>query len=254
MKSKIIALVALAACFCTPGQSRGQALPATVRPALKFPQIGKWTIRVTLRDAPSPTPSPGQAKAPKPAGSKMLTSIDVTADANPELRREIAKWSDGSTTELWKIDGAWYCMASDNHQVIGMNSPGGGNFVPYWKSFTAGDFLRIVSSGTGVLTTYYSTPALLYTGVHKENGTNFIAPSPDSKTGNGSAPVFSTPEGLFVNPQTSYPIAYYNPIAVYAFSNIIEGLTEKLVPPPLFNGAAHSAADNAFIPRPPRRP
>jgi hypothetical protein len=253
MKNKIIALVALAACFCAPGQSRGEALPATARPTVKLPQNGKWTIQFSLRDAPTPSPSPGQRQAPKLARTKSLKSIDVTANANPELRREIVHWSDGSSTELWKIQGAWYC-AADRNQVIGLNSFGGGNFVPYWKSFTAGEFLRIVSSGTGILTTYYSTPALLYTGVHKENGTNYIPPSPDSKTGNGSAPVFSTPEGLFVNPQTSYPIAYYNLLAVYAFNNITDGLTEKLVPPPTFAGAARSAADEAYIARPPRRP
>ena len=250
MQKKIIAVL-MATCLCALTQGRGQSLPTQPRPLVRLPQNGgTWTIQFKPRTPAAPTPKPGQARV---AGPKTLQSISVVSTR--DLRRERLQWSDGTSSELWKINGEWF-FADQGQPAQSVNVIPGGHIYTDWKSFDNNQLQQLAKSGTGVLTAYYNTPALLYTATRAEEVISYST-SLDGilKAGKTSGPSsIKSPMGLYVNPETSYPIAYLDLNGDYVFSNVTEGLAENLVVPPDFARVVKLSIDAAYIPKPPNHP
>jgi hypothetical protein len=100
-------------------------------------------------------------------------------------------------------------------------------------------------------------PAVLYTKIETETVLNYAifpneAPSPGSQA--PQAIVATRPMGLYVSPLTNYPIAYLDSTGTYVFTNIAEGLSEDLEPPPQYLAIAKSESDAAYVAAPVGRP
>jgi len=255
MQKKILAVL-IATCVCALTQSQGQLLQPQVKTLVRLPeQGGHWTVQFKPR-----TPSHPHAQGASGANGGQtpvappvtLNSIDVVS--TKDVRRDRIQWSNGSTTDVWKIKGEWFFPFSKD-EVMTMNTFPGAHIYTGWKAFDNDELQQIAKSGTGTLTEYRQMPVIYYGSVRTEQAVNFLT-SIESiirapKT--PAPPPTKTALGLFVDPQTLYPIVYRESTGDYSFTNITEG-PQTLEVPQIFAHVARRSQDSRYIPKPPNHP
>jgi len=256
MKKKIIAVL-LATCLCALTQGRGQMLQPKAKTLVRLPeQGGHWTVQFKPLTAPNPTASSAKGGQAATAIPLTLTSIDVVC--TKDARRDRLQMSDGSSKDVWKIKGEWFFPARKD-EVLSMNLFPGAQVYPGWKPFDKGEFQQIAASGTGIPTVYRTMPVIYYgsESVRTEKASSFMA-SIESIVNIAKNPAPSraptkTALGLFVDPETLFPVIYREPTGDYFFTNISEG-PQSLEAPKEFASVAKRMQDARYVAKPPGHP
>jgi len=241
----------MATCLCALTQGRGQLLQPQAKTLVRLPERGgHWTIQFKPRTSTRPAPVPGtNGEQVQTAGPATMKSVDVVSSG--DVRRDRIQMSDGITTEVWKIKGEWFFPVRKD-EIRSMNVYHGANIYPGWKKFEDGELQQLAKSGTGTPTVYRNMPVMYYGSVSIENHLSFIMDI-NNLTNNYRPSAIKTAVGLFVDPETLFPIVYRDPSGDYVFNNITEG-PQNLEVPAKYAFIAKSSQDMSYVPKPPTSP
>jgi hypothetical protein len=197
-------------------------------PLVRMPdQTGSWKIDLRPANAPEP-PAGNAAPIPQPAMPplqmlKELKSIEVTLGGG--LRRDVLKWSDGSDTELWKINGKRIEINSSKRASVSPDFVSVGSLFGTWKAFEPAEFEPYTRDAVISTGEYKGKPAIIY-----ENKRVTGLPTLPGAAPNAHASSITTLTKLWVDPDTHYPIALKDSETLYTF-HFSDSPPVQLTPP-----------------------
>ena len=194
-------------CTCTLGAALLQA-----QEPFQIPSTGTWTIDIrSAQDATAGDPI-SESPPSNPKKSGPIRAIRVVQTGT--LRKDTIVWSNGTTSDLWRIDGQWLGQLPKGPVVAVSIFKEDFPFDP-WKPFEVQDLLAYISKGKPTETNLSGAPVLLYEG--KRQKATHSSPA----TAEAPRQLTTYQTQLWVDPKTRLPVAikddefYY----IFRFSN-----------------------------------
>ena len=186
-------------------------------PLVRMPSLtGSWKIDLRPANVPEPPPAKAakaaratQPAMPPPPMLKELKSIEVTLSG--ELRRDVLKWSDGTDTELWKINGKRIEINSSGRASVAPDFVSVGTLFGKWKAFEPAEFEPYTRDAVTSTGEYKGKPAIIYENKQLK-GLPTLPGAP-----NAHATSVTTLTKLWVDPDTHYPLALIDSETLYTF-------------------------------------
>lgn len=173
----------------------------------EMPASGSWIIQIRgIGEHGSRTTQSEAAQ-----GSPAIRTIQVTLSG--DLRRDIIAWSNGKTSEFWKIRGYWVGDLPGAGVVVLsiLKMPDGTAPTDPWKAFETSELLAYTTGVTPKETEVEGVPALLYEAKREQR---FFALDPSEVV----PPPVSYRTQLWVDANTRRPLALKDADTLYSFT------------------------------------